>query len=73
MIELLQSSINLNELKRVADTGDLIFFRGKTFGCKVQRFITRSDYDHVAMLLKYKNNNIFLFEATGTYVSVSSF
>jgi hypothetical protein len=38
-------------------------------GSKVQRFFTRCDFDHVAIVLKYKNDKIVLFESTGTSVS----
>ena len=42
-----------------------MFFKGRTLGGKIQRFFTRCDYDHVALLLKYKNSKIVLFESTG--------
>jgi hypothetical protein len=38
-------------------------------GSKFQRFITRCDFDHVALLLRYKNDKIVLFESTGTAVN----
>jgi len=37
-------------------------------GCKVQRFFTRCDFDHVALILKYKCGTLVLFESTGTSV-----
>ena len=37
-------------------------------GSKVQRFFTRCDFDHVAIILRYKNEKIVLFESTGTSV-----
>ena len=54
-----------------ANTGDLLLFSGKRMACTLQRLVTRSRFgnfenniDHVAMLLKYQDGRIFLFEAT---------
>jgi len=59
----------MKNFKELADTGDLIFFKGRTMGSKVQRFFTRCDFDHVAIILRYKNDKLVLFESTGTSVS----
>ena len=45
-------------------TGDIILFRAKALGAKVQRVVTRSKYDHVALVLKYNDGGISLLEAT---------
>ncbi|CDW80338.1 UNKNOWN [Stylonychia lemnae] len=61
-----QTRVSLEQFREIADTGDIIFFKGKTMGCKVQRFFTRCDFDHVALILKYKCGTLVLFESTGT-------
>jgi len=48
-----------------ADTGDILLFKSKTFAAKLQRSLTRCEYDHVALLLRYSNGEIVLLEATG--------
>ncbi|CAG9325498.1 unnamed protein product [Blepharisma stoltei] len=45
-------------------TGDILLFRSKLFASKLQRCATRSDYDHVAMILKYEDGEIGFLEAT---------
>ena len=55
----------------IADTGDILFFKSKSLSGKFTRFITRAGYDHVAVILKFKNNSIHLFEATGNYVFIN--
>jgi hypothetical protein len=53
------------EFLTMVDTGDLLLFRSKHVGAKIQRSFTRSQFDHVALLLKYQNGEIVLLEATG--------
>ena len=57
----------------MATTGDILLFRGRSFSSRLQRALTRSTYDHVAMILKYKNGRMFLFEATGQSVGKGGF
>lgn len=51
----------------VADTGDILLFRGSQAGSKITRTFTGSHFDHVAMVLKFETcpNEVFLVEATG--------
>jgi len=42
-----------------------LLFKTKNLGGKIQRTFTRSEYDHVGMILKYSNGEIVLFESTG--------
>jgi len=51
-------------MNKMADTGDLILFKGKTFGSKFQRAFTRGDYDHVSFVLRCTEDEIVLFEST---------
>ena len=55
----------MSDFRREADSGDLILFKGSSIQTKVMRTVTRSDYDHVAMLLRYSNGKLVMFEATG--------
>ena len=50
---------------KIADTGDILLFKSKTLATKVQRAVTRSDYDHVAMILRYADGSLVLLESTG--------
>lgn len=52
--------------RTMASTGDIVLFRSKDIGSIVQRGITRSKYDHVAMILCYASGKICLLEATHT-------
>jgi hypothetical protein len=54
------------EFGNLADTGDILLFKGQTLATKVQRAVTRSEYDHVAMILRYSNGKLVLLESTGT-------
>ncbi len=38
---------------------DILLFKNKNLMSKMQRLITNSDYDHVAMLLKTGDNEIY--------------
>lgn len=44
-----------------------MLFRGTSGNCQVQRMFTQSDYDHVAVILRFSQGSVYLFEATGTY------
>lgn len=55
-------------MKQIADTGDILLFKSSSFVTKVQRTITRSEYDHVAMLLRFSNGKLVIFESTGQTV-----
>ena len=52
----------------VAATGDVLLFSGKNLAAKAQRFVTRSKYDHVALLLRYSSNQLAILEATSMEV-----
>ena len=38
-----------------AETGDVLLFYTKNIGAKIQRAFTNSDFDHVAMVVKFRN------------------
>ncbi|CAK74538.1 unnamed protein product (macronuclear) [Paramecium tetraurelia] len=59
--------------KKKADTGDILLFRGQSPLSKIQRAFTGDNFDHVALLLRYNNGELFLFESMGqTGVSLLS-
>ena len=47
-----------------ANSGDIILFRSEHGAARVQQFITNSEYDHVAVILRNQNNELFMFEST---------
>lgn len=63
----IKQDIRISEarFKSKADTLDVLLFRGKNIASKFQRSFTGSEYDHVALLLRYGNNELVLLEATG--------
>mmetsp|Transcript_19306 Transcript_19306/g.35560 ORF Transcript_19306/g.35560 Transcript_19306/m.35560 type:complete len:322 (-) Transcript_19306:5435-6400(-) len=48
---------------RLANTGDIILFRGCNSLAKLQRAFTRSEYDHVAMIMRFYTGEVAFFEA----------
>lgn len=50
-----KNRIRAEEMNRVADSGDIIFFSSKVFIASVQRLVTASEYDHTAMFLRFAN------------------
>lgn len=48
----------------LAATGDILLFSGRDWAAKAQRFVTRSKYDHVALLLRYSSDQLAILEAT---------
>ena len=55
--------IKASEFEYKAKTGDLLLFKGFEFSAKLQRFYTKKEYDHVAILRK-KNGILYVYEAT---------
>lgn len=71
---------NITEAKfiELADTGDILLYRGNSFGSKVIRAATHGKYDHVGMILKFGDDleRIFIIEASsnlGVHLSDWSF
>ena len=67
----------------LADTLDILLFKGKDFGCKITRTFTNSNFgnyvfinliDHVALVLKFETdpNEVYVLDATSSRgVSIS--
>lgn len=56
--------MSIEDLSATGDTFDVILFKNRTMMSKVQRILTNSDYDHVAMLIKASNNDLFILESS---------
>ena len=48
--------------EKIAETGDILLFLTDHTSGKLQRFLTNSDYDHVAMVIRL-NGDLMVFEA----------
>lgn len=59
--------ITREEFEVQADTFDLIFFVGSSVSAAMTRVFCRSEYDHIALVLRSKNSKIFLLEAGYTH------
>ena len=53
-------SLSIDELDKLADHFDILFFKNKTTMSKMQRFFTKSNYDHVAMVVKIQGHRYIL-------------
>lgn len=56
--------VSLDMVNRLADCGDLLLFAGNSLMSQVQRTVTSSNYDHIAMFLRFSNGNLVYFEST---------
>ncbi len=56
------------DFRKLAMPGDLILFAGRTVMNKVQRLVTQSRFDHVALLTRDRCGRLQVLEATGTDV-----
>mmetsp|Transcript_13139 Transcript_13139/g.19170 ORF Transcript_13139/g.19170 Transcript_13139/m.19170 type:complete len:240 (-) Transcript_13139:380-1099(-) len=57
-------SISDKDFRMRVTTGDIVLFRSKNLAAKLMRGLTRSQYDHVALALRYESGDIALLEAT---------
>jgi len=56
--------ISNDRFEEIVQTGDILLFRSKAIPAKMQRAITGSKYDHVALLLKLQDEQVALLEST---------
>jgi hypothetical protein len=47
-----------------AATGDILLFRSKSCRAKMQRIVSRSEHDHIALVLRYSSGRLGILEAT---------
>lgn len=59
--------VSSSQFASIADTGDILLFRGTATGAKITRTVTGGYFDHVAMVLKFETDpgEVYLVEATG--------
>ena len=50
--------------RRHANTGDILLFRSKGVVAKMQRGLTRGDFDHIALIMCFASGKVILLEAT---------
>lgn len=56
-----------------ADSGDILLFKSKQFGAKITRGFTQSDYDHVAMVLRFEDDEeVYIIDATVSGVNITA-
>jgi len=55
--------ISIRDFERVADTGDLLLFKSTAVGSQLQRAFTRSEYDHVAIILHFSSGRLMVLES----------
>ncbi|VWU49958.1 PH domain-containing protein, putative [Hepatocystis sp. ex Piliocolobus tephrosceles] len=55
--------ISVDVFEKIADTGDILLFRSKVMTAKIQRVLTRGEYDHIGMILRNDKNDLFILEA----------
>ena len=41
-----------SDFARIADTGDILLFKNSEFSSSLQRMITKSNYNHVAVVIR---------------------
>jgi hypothetical protein len=63
-------NISEEQFLKSADTGDILLFRATHAGGFITRTLTGSRFDHVAMILKFadddgQDKDLYLLEATG--------
>lgn len=69
-----EETIRAKQIFTEAATGDILLFRTKGIRAKISRMMTGSDYDHVAVILRFKNGGVGVLEALGfTGVQISNF
>ena len=51
-------------MNAIADSGDILMFKCNDFMSGVQRTITQSEYDHIAMFLRFANGQLVYFESS---------
>ncbi|KAL4428955.1 hypothetical protein ABPG74_011151 [Tetrahymena malaccensis] len=55
--------IKEEEFLQIAKTGDILLFKTNNFNAKLQRATTISNYDHVGIVIKLKDNVVRVFDA----------
>lgn len=56
-----KDTITEKQFIQAAETGDILLFYTKNTGAQLQRLITNSEFDHVAMVIKFRKNDLMVF------------
>jgi hypothetical protein len=59
--------ISNNDFISQVRSGDILLFKSKAFASKLQRGVTLSSFDHVALLLKFQDNSVGVLESTSQF------
>ena len=59
-----QNRIRGEDMLKMADTGDIVFFSSTMFVASMQRLVTASEYDHTAMFLRFASGELIYFESS---------
>ena len=51
-------------MNEIADSGDVLLFKCNDIMSGIQRTITNSEYDHIAMFLRFANGQLVYFESS---------
>lgn len=49
----------------IAESGDILLFSTDNFAAKMQRGLTRSKFDHVALVVRFDNLQLRVFDSSG--------
>ncbi|CAD8098652.1 unnamed protein product [Paramecium sonneborni] len=55
--------ISSQQIMEDAEDGDILLFQGKDLNCHIQRTLTQSNFDHIGILIRLDENQVYLFEA----------
>ena len=53
------------QMEHMVEHGDILLFHSDNINSKVQRFVTNSEFDHVAILVRLEDGKAAVLEATG--------
>ena len=56
-----KDSMTEKQFLNTAETGDILLFHTKNTGATIQRVLTNSEYDHVAMVVKFRKKETMVF------------
>ena len=56
--------IRIERMNDIADSGDILLFKCDNIMSGLQRTFTNSEYDHIAMFLRFANGQLVYFESS---------
>lgn len=65
--------VTTEQFIKEADSGDILLFKGKKMSAKFTQGVTGSEFDHVAMVLKFEDDDeVYIIDATMQGVDITS-